>query len=81
MFVNGTRHSVWFDLYLVTRLVNDPALKKAKQDLMESPAGRKIEAQMRKVLFGGAAAPKRSGCLGVILLTITATTILATLIL
>jgi hypothetical protein len=65
---DGIRRSVWFDLYLVSALVNDPALNKAKRELMESP-------EMRKVLFEAGLAPNRSGCLGVIFLAITTVTI------
>lgn len=49
--VGGRLTSVWFDLYLVTRLVNDPGLNEAKRNLMESPAGQKVTALVRDALF------------------------------
>ena len=49
--VGGRLTSVWFDLYLVTKLVNDPGLNEAKRNLMASPAGQKVTALVRDALF------------------------------
>jgi hypothetical protein len=49
--VGGQPRSIWFDLYLVTRLVNDPGLKEAKRKLMESPGGQQATAAIRQALF------------------------------
>jgi hypothetical protein len=51
--VAGVRYSVWFDFHLVNRLADDPGLRKIKRDLVESPAGRKVQAEMKSILFGG----------------------------
>lgn len=63
--VDGRPASVWFDLYMVTRLVNDPELKKAKAEMLNSPAGRKTQAAIRELMVekmrlqssGGASKP------------------------
>jgi hypothetical protein len=61
---DGMRASVWFDLYLVTRLFEDPELGKIRRRMVESPQGQKLQAEIQKAL--GAAKPetekKSSGC-------------------
>ena len=51
VLVGGQPKSVWFDLYLVTRLVNSSELNEAKRRLLESPGGQKAAAEVRKAIF------------------------------
>lgn len=46
--IDGREVSVWFDLYLVTQLAEDPELKRLKKTMVESPQGRAIQSQIRK---------------------------------
>ena len=49
--VAGQLKCVWFDLYLVTKLANDPGLNEAKRNLMESPSMQQAIAQVRDELY------------------------------
>src|SRR5688572_30565310 len=49
--VAGQPKSVWFDLYLVTSLVNSPELNEAKRRLGESPGVQKAVADFQKGFF------------------------------
>lgn len=60
VIADGQRKSVWFDLYLVTKLVNDPALKEAKRRLADSPEGKRIEAELRTGLSRQPASKERT---------------------
>lgn len=58
--VDGRLVSVWFDLYIVTRLITDPKLKEAKRNLMESPAGKAVAEQVRNALFNPPPRPQHT---------------------
>lgn len=67
--VNGEQKSVWFDLYLVTRLANDPELRRIKQEMLNSPESQRIQAELRQKL-GLPTAKQPKGCLAIIVLFI-----------
>jgi hypothetical protein len=48
--INGRNISVWFDLYLVTGLVEDPELKKIKKGMIESPQGQLLQGDIRRMI-------------------------------
>lgn len=68
VLVNGVERSIWFDLYLVTQLMNDPELNRAKADMMaelsKNPEFVRLQNEMRQKL-GLPTQQKPKGCLGV----------------
>jgi hypothetical protein len=63
--VNGQPVSIWFDLSLVTKLVNDPGLRKAKQEMLNSPTGQRVQAEFRRMMMekgGGSSKPQKDAC-------------------
>jgi hypothetical protein len=72
--INGRSVSVWFDLHLVTRLVEDPELKKIKKRMIESPQGQLIQGEIRRMMGVSEREPEKkssgSGCLILIIITV-----------
>lgn len=71
--LNGEQVSVWFDLYLVTRLMNDPELNRAKREMMselsKNPEFVRLQNEMRQKL-GLPVQQRPKGCLGVVALLV-----------
>jgi hypothetical protein len=71
--VKGEKKSIWFDLYIVTRLVNDPELNRMKSavrsKLSQNPEFARLQNEMRQKL-GLPAQRQPKGCLGVVALFI-----------
>jgi len=71
--LGGVQKSVWFDLHVVTRMVNDPELNRFKQDMMsqlsKNPEFVRLQNGIRQRL-GLPVQRQPRGCLGVVALFI-----------
>ncbi|MEY2537002.1 MAG: hypothetical protein QOG67_742 [Verrucomicrobiota bacterium] len=62
--VEGQQQSVWFDLYLVTRLANDPevraSLKNLTDSILKSPEGQQLKEQLQASITKPKKSPSES---------------------